>query len=299
MPILRMDDTFRPIKDQISLLVKWRKTVLKINSWKSKSAIFAATVALAVGSSNFANADTFNSVSHIHQVKVFKNQILLLTHQGLFTLVGKNNMRQISKEKIDIMGMAVVGAALYAGGHPAEGSQMPNPIGLIKSIDGGVTWKAISLVGKVDFHIFEGSTSDLFGSDSQSGDLLHSSDLGKTWSNLGANAFDDIAVSPEKSGVAIALKGNELFHTDNAFKSTIKIKSSQKFSQIEWVKSGLYGLSGSTLYKSIDSAKTWKKLRVFEGNAGVLSADDQLLLVTVGANIYTSESAGVTFKKVI
>jgi photosystem II stability/assembly factor-like uncharacterized protein len=82
----------------------------------------------------------------------------------------------------------------------------------------------------------------------------------------------------------------------NAFKSATKIKNTLKFTQIEWRKSGLYALSGTSLYNSSDSGKTWAKLNTFKGSPGILSASDQLMLVTVGADIYTSSDAGRKFK---
>ena len=254
------------------------------------------SIAMLLVFSNSARAETLNSVSHIHQVKVVDNKVLVLTHEGLFELVGKNKMKLIGKDKIDVMGFTTLGKALFASGHPAEGSKMPNPIGLVKSIDGGFSWKAISLLGKVDFHFLEGAGSDLYGADSQSGNLMYSANSGKTWSSLGANTFADIAVSPKVSGMAIAIKNSELLLTKNAFKSTIKIKNDLKFTQIEWRKSGLYALSGNSLYESTNFGKTWSKLSTFKGVPGILSASDQLMLVTVGSDIYTSSSAGRKFK---
>lgn len=243
-----------------------------------------------------ASAATLDSVSHIHHVKVVESKILVLTHEGLYELVGKNEMKLVGKDKTDVMGLTSLGKVLVASGHPAQGSKAPNPIGLVKSIDGGLSWKAISLVGKVDFHSLEGAGSELYGTDSQSGNLLYSSDSGKTWQSLGTSTFADIAVSPELPGVAIALKNSELLITENAFKSTSKIKNSLKFTQIEWRNSGLYALGGNSLYKSTNSGKTWIKLSTFKGAPGILSASDQLMLVTVGSDIYTSTNSGKSFK---
>ena len=256
-----------------------------------------STVALT-GFAHQASAATLDSVSHIHHVKVVGSKVLVLTHEGLYELAGKNNMKLVGKEKIDVMGFASLGNVLIASGHPAVGSKMPNPIGVMKSLDGGLTWKPISLVGKVDFHFLEGAGSDLYGADSQTGKLMYSADSGKTWRDIGVNIFADIAVSPKMSGMAIAIKDSELLLTEQAFKSTSKIKSTLKFTQIEWLKSGLYGLSGSSLYKSTNSGKTWKKLSTFKGVPGILSASDQLMLVTVGSDIYTSNNEGKSFKKI-
>lgn len=259
--------------------------------------IAIATVALMSFSYN-ANAETLNSVPHIHHLKVVVNKVLVLTHEGLYELVGKNDMKLVGKEKIDVMGFVSLGNVLVASGHPAVGSKMPNPIGVIKSLDGGLTWKSVSLSGEVDFHYLEGSGSDLYGADSQTGKLMYSADTGLTWKALGANTFTDIAVLPKKSGIAIAIKDSELILTENAFRSTTKIKSSLTMTQIEWRKSGLYGLSGSSLYKSTNSGKTWTKQSTFKGAPGLLSASDELMLVTVGSDIYTSKNEGKSFRKI-
>ena len=256
--------------------------------------IFAITSSM--GLINHAKAETLDSVSHIHHVKVVENKILVLTHVGLFELVSKNEMKLIGKDKIDVMGFTTLGKTWVASGHPSQGSKMPNPIGLVQSIDGGSNWNAVSLVGEVDFHFLEGAGSDLYGADSQSGNLMYSKDSGKTWSSLGTNSFTDIAVSPVASGVAIAIRNSELLLTKNAFKSNTAMKNILKFTQIEWRKSGLYALSGTSLYKSSDSGRTWAKLNTFKVAPEILSASDQLMMVTVGSDLYTSSNAGKKFK---
>ena len=268
----------------------------EVQSFRVSLSVFAIVALMAL--SNSASAETLDSVSHIHQVKVVENKMLVLTHEGLYELVKKNEMKLVGKEKLDIMGFTALGKTLYASGHPAQGSKAPNPIGLVKSIDGGQSWKAVSLVGKVDFHFLEGAGTDLYGADSQSGNLMYSADSGNTWKSLGANTFTDIAVSPEISGMAIAIKSSELTLTKNAFKSTTKMKNNLKITQLEWRNSGLYATSGKTLFKSTNSGKTWTKLNTFKGALGILSASDQLMLVTVGPDIYTSTNSGESFKKI-
>jgi hypothetical protein len=264
---------------------------------KSLRVVFSACAIVALMTfSNSASAETLDSVSHIHQVKVVEKKMLVLTHEGLYELVGKNEMKLVGKEKLDVMGFTALGKTLYASGHPAQGSKAPNPIGLVKSIDGGLSWKAISLVGKVDFHFLEGAGTDLYGADSQSGNLIYSADSGKKWRSLGANTFEDIAVSPDMPGMAIALKNSELLLTENAFKTSSKIKSALKFTQVEWRNSGLYALSGNSLYKSTNQGRTWIELSKFKGTPEILSASDQLILVTVGSDIYTSKNEGKKFQ---
>ena len=272
------------------------KKIKKSNKKSLRVSFYLFAIVALLGFSNSASAETLDSVSHIHHVKVVEKKVLVLTHEGLFELVKRNEMKLVGKEKIDVMGFSTLGKALLASGHPAVGSTMPNPIGLVKSIDGGLSWKAVSLVGKVDFHFLEGAGSDLYGADSQSGKFMYSADSGLTWKILGENNFTDIAVSPKKSGMAIAIKDSELLLTNNAFKTSSKIKSSLKITQIEWRESGLYALSGSSLYKSTNIGRTWTELSSFKGAPGILSASDQLMLVTVGSDIYTSKNKGKEFR---
>ena len=266
------------------------------NSLRVRILVFAIVV--LPGLSHNASAETLDSVLHIHHIKVVEKKVLVLTHEGLFELAGKNDMKLVGKDKFDVMGFTTLGKALVASGHPAQVSTMPNPIGLLKSKDGGLTWRAVSLVGKVDFHLLEGARSDLYGADSHSGNLMFSADSGKTWNSLGINTFTDIAVSPEIPGTAIAIKNSKLLLTKNAFKSATKIKNSLKFTQIEWRNSGLFALSGSTLYNSSNSGKTWRKLSRFKAVPGILTASDQLMLVTVGSDIFTSKNNGRSFIKI-
>jgi photosystem II stability/assembly factor-like uncharacterized protein len=273
-----------------------RKALKMRDAKRTNTGILALAIVVIFGFGSSASAETLDSVSHIHHVKVVENKVFVLTHEGLYELVGKNDMKLVGKEKIDVMGFTTLGKQLLASGHPAVGSKMPNPIGVMKSLDGGLTWKAISLVGEVDFHFLEGAGSDLYGADSQSGKLMASADSGKTWKTLGTNTYTDIAVSPEMPAMAIALKDSDLLLTDNAFKSTSKIKNNLKITQIEWRKSGLYALSGTSLYKSTNSGKTWTKQSTFKGAPGILSASDQMMLVTVGSDIYTSKNEGKKFK---
>ena len=42
---------------------------------------------------------------------------------------------------------------IYSSGHPAAGSGVVNPFGLLRSKDGGKTWDKLGLEGESDFHV--------------------------------------------------------------------------------------------------------------------------------------------------
>lgn len=53
----------------------------------------------------------------------------------------------------DFKGFSVAGDAIYASGHSARDTSLRDPLGLLKSVDRGLTWQALDLAGEADFHI--------------------------------------------------------------------------------------------------------------------------------------------------
>jgi hypothetical protein len=86
--------------------------------------------------------------SHVHGVDVnpADGTVYLAAHDGLFRYGGSGPERV--GPVIDLMGFAVAGPDhFYASGHPGEGADLPNPVGLIESTDAGRTWRALSRQG--------------------------------------------------------------------------------------------------------------------------------------------------------
>ena len=263
------------------------------NSLKILTALAIAPIILQPAA---AKAATFGDVSHFHNVKVVGTQIYLGTHEGLYLLSGKNRMKLVGPELFDVMGLSVLGNSIIASGHPGAGSKLPSPTGLLQSKDGGRSWGVISLKGQVDFHLLESSDAEIFGGDSQSGKLKYSPDKGKTWKDLGANQYSDIAIDPTMGGMAIAIKSGKLFMTSDVFKTSSAVKGSYVFTQVEWTTKQLLALSGKDLLSSADYGATWKKVYSFKGQPGLLSANDKVIAVTVGSDFFVSTNAGISFK---
>lgn len=239
---------------------------------------------------------TYGSVSHIHSIKVFGDKTLLGTHEGLFEYQAANSMKRISSEDFDVMGLASFGDTIYASGHPGATSKLPNPIGLIASKDSGKTWKKVSLQGKVDFHMLEVGKSDIYGADSGSGQLMYSSDLGKTWRKLGENKYSDVAVLNSKSGSAIGLRDGAIVSTDDAFATTSVIKSSRTWSSVEALGSDLYASSAKSIFHSIDSGKSWKRVATLPNEIASISMNAKIFVAVTSDSIFLSRDGGKSFK---
>jgi photosystem II stability/assembly factor-like uncharacterized protein len=227
--------------------------------------IVAIFLALAIPQTAFAAGESIGSLSHIHNVEVYQKKILLGTHAGLYS------------------------------GHPGPGSKLPQPVGLLLSVDAGQSWRQVALQGKVDFHQLETLGAQLYGADSQSGDLMYSSDFGKKWGTVGKNTFSDIAISPSKKRSALAIQDGKLVQTQDNFNTVNEVKVSQKFSQIEWNQKQLIASTGANLYESVNQGKSWKRIYGFNAPIGVLAHSPELLVAVVGDQIWKSSDNGRTF----
>ena len=124
--------------------------------------------------------------AHVHGLSVSSTtgQVLLATHDGLFDIT-KQPAAKIGPTN-DLMGFTggTDHGVLYASGHPGEGSDLANPLGLIRSTDAGKTWEKLSRQGESDFHALTATKSGIVGFDGAL--TVHTSaDAGATWTRKG------------------------------------------------------------------------------------------------------------------
>jgi len=207
------------------------------------------------------------------------------THEGLFQFISQNNMSPIGKDPFDVMGLDADGSTLFASGHPSSGSKLPNPLGLLRSTDGGKTWKSISLLGAVDFHSLEVSGNQIYGDNATEGALMYSKNLGKSWKRIGAVKFSDIAILSGLPGRAVSLQNGKLLKTSNTFKSTTELKFNFPISAVESIGKELFIASKDKIYRSFDQGGSWKLLKSFKGEISDISASSKQLAVVVGGEV--------------
>ncbi|MGM0928979.1 MAG: F510_1955 family glycosylhydrolase [Actinomycetota bacterium] len=121
------------------------------------------------------------AISHVHGMHVDADtgQILLAAHEGLYDVTSGTPTKV--GPTIDLMGFAPAGEDhFYASGHPGMGTDMPDPVGLIHSTDGGETWEPLSLQGESDFHALTVTRDGIVGFDGQ---VRRTGDL-ETWATV-------------------------------------------------------------------------------------------------------------------
>jgi hypothetical protein len=94
------------------------------------------------------------TLHHIHGLAYSGDgkQLMLPSHYGL-AVYRNGKWSKAPGPQHDYMGFSATANRLYSSGHPAHGSGLANPFGLIRSQDGGKTWDKLGLEGETDFHL--------------------------------------------------------------------------------------------------------------------------------------------------
>lgn len=138
---------------------------------------------------------------HVHGIARHPRtgDLLVATHQGLFHQVDGELVRK--GPAIDLMGFTIGDdGTLYASGHPAPGTDLPQPVGLITSQDTGRTWQVASLGGRSDFHALTAGPNGVIGFD---GTLRHTSDK-RTWTTRDIPSPPRVLAASPTSGTLLA-----------------------------------------------------------------------------------------------
>lgn len=92
-------------------------------------------------------------LTHIHGLSYNTSgkQIMIPSHGGM-AVYENGSWSMAPGPAHDFMGFSATRSTLYSSGHPAPGSNMTNPFGVIKSRDGGKSWQKLGLDGESDFH---------------------------------------------------------------------------------------------------------------------------------------------------
>lgn len=240
-------------------------------------------------------------VMHIHGVGVdpADDTRLLATHDGLFRVESDGTSTRIGPV-IDLMGFAVAGPGHFlASGHPGPDVDLPQPVGLIESTDGGRTWQPLSRQGESDFHALAASDVGVIGYD---GSLLRSAD-GRDWENLTIPAQPaNLTASPDGEQV-LATTQQGLQRSADAGASWSRVEGAPLLQIVDWADSGsdVIGLDPTGgVWMSADGGRTWQEGPALgaapqAAHLTASGASGQVLVVTTTA-LLESRDGGRTFE---
>lgn len=234
---------------------------------------------------------------HVHGVAVNPgdDRVYLATHDGLFRYDATGPVRV--GPVIDLMGFTVAGPNhFYASGHPGDGTDLPNPVGLLESTDAGQTWNQLSRQGQSDFHALTASPWGILGNDG----TLRASQDGQQWRDLQIPTPPTaLAASPDSQTVLAATDAGLLRSTDAA-QTWSTPPAAPPLTVLAWTGDGtaVGATSDGALHVSTDTGLTWQRRGRTpppQAIAAVAAADELRILVVTGNAVLDSADGGITF----
>jgi photosystem II stability/assembly factor-like uncharacterized protein len=244
-------------------------------------------------------------ISHVHGAGVdpADGSLFLATHEGLFRVTAEGQAELVSPV-MDLMGFTIAGAGHFlASGHPGLRVDLPQPMGLIESTDGGRTWSPVSRQGQSDFHALTTGTAGVLGYD---GTLLRSED-GRNWEQLTIpNEPHSLAASPH-TDVVLATTAQGLLRSTDAGSTWSAVDGAPLLQVVDWADDGTHvaGVDPSGVtWTSGDGGASWTSGADLgappQAVAVSSSADeDHRITVVTGAAVVTSTDGGRTFEVVL
>lgn len=163
---------------------------------------------------NGTNGAVEVNIKHVHGIGYSKDgeRIFVPIHDGL-AVYSEGKWGMSEGEKHDYMGFSMVDDGFYSSGHPAEGSDMSNPFGVVKSTDEGKTLDILDLYGEVDFHTMSASykTHTIYVMNSQpnarmeSTGLYYTKDEIKTWIKSEMNGLEKESFESHMQWIPLAV----------------------------------------------------------------------------------------------
>jgi hypothetical protein len=239
------------------------------------------------------------AVGHVHGLGVDPDDgaLYVATHHGLYRMSAVGRLDPVGTLRHDLMGFTIAGPKTFlASGHPAPGEQMANPLGLVESRDGGVSWTTLSRSGESDFHALDTAGSTVYGFD---GVLRASGDGGRNWQTRAQIAAADIAVNPRDSNMLVATTEEGVVGSTDGGRTFSPAKD-PLLVFVAWSALGsVYGLGpDGAVHASADGA-TWTKTGALLGGrpqALGLASDGRVFAATA-TGIFESRDNARTFAK--
>ncbi|HZG58092.1 F510_1955 family glycosylhydrolase [Paenibacillus sp.] len=184
--------------------------------------LLAAAAVFAAGcgtGSEPANMETV-TLTHVHGLAFTPDgkKLIVPAHDGLKQYEG-GAWAAAAGPRHDYMGFSMADDGFYSSGHPEPGSELLNPLGIVKSRDEGERLEILGLHGETDFHLMTaGYASHVLyvfnpgpNSRMQTAGLHYTTDEAKTWSRSHAEGLrgEPLSIAAHPSDPAAVAVGTD------------------------------------------------------------------------------------------
>lgn len=261
-------------------------------------------------------------LTHVHGLGFSKDgkKILIPSHDGLKAYEAGTWTAQ-EGAKHDYMGFVTVDDGFYSSGHPEEGSDLKNPLGLVKSTDVGKSLQMLGLEGETDFHLMTaGFNSHVVyaitpqpNSKMYTAGLYYSNNDGDTWTKSEMKGISEeptsIAAHPTEESIVVIGTPTGVFLSKDYGKSFEKIVSEGQTTALSFNKQGdlfIAGYLNQPYLQKMDMislkaqkitipALTEDAIAYFAQNP---ANDNQWTFATFNRDVYLSDDKGQKWKMI-
>lgn len=287
----------------------WHRRVLITNRLAYRGLRVIAALAVALLVTGCSTPPTPSAVrvavdslpsDHVHAVAINPGdgKIYLATHQGLFRY-GPTGPEQVGPI-IDLMGFSIAGPNhFYSSGHPGPGTNLPNPVGLLESVDAGKTWTPVSRQGQSDFHLLAASSAGIIGFDG----ALKFTTTGSDWRPLADLGIMPTALTASEDGtVILAATTDGVLRSNDSGRTWTSLTGTPPIMLLDWVSTDVIAgiTAAGDLSVSADHGATWEIRGSVNTAPQAITADMKpngklRFLVATSTDLLESTDDGFTF----
>ncbi len=217
----------------------------------------------------------------------------------------------------DYMGYSPIDTGFYSSGHPQPGPGRINPLGLVKSTDGGQTLTTLDFEGESDFHLMSAGYVNhavyIFNPEPNSklpAGFHYSLDDGQTWESMGAQGSVgrpiQIAVHPtEAQTVALATESG-LFLSNDYGNTFAQISQTAPVTSVTFAPRGqqlLFGYQTLSSYNLTNGQTSALPTPTVTGDdainyLAISPTSEEIAFATFLLDIYISRDNGQTWEQI-
>ena len=263
------------------------------------------------------------TLMHVHGLGFSPDgqQLVIPSHHGL-AIYSAGRWSKAAGPEHDYMGFVATQKSYYSSGHPAPGSGLIDPFGVVRSDDGGKTWAKLGLEGQSDFHLLAASyaTNAVYvynvaaNSRMDRPGLYYTLNDGLAWRRADAAGLDGnieaLAVHPTDPKTVAAGTSTGLFVSADAGAHFAPLLTGAQVPGL------MFDHDGSTLWTSTFDRSAhlirvdWKSAQKTELRLPSLGQDavayiaqnptkpNAFAIATFERSVYTSEDRGSTWKQI-